>query len=235
MTALRRTTIAAACAIGVASCSTWEQQNRTTKGAVYGTAAGAAAGSAIGAIAGGGDGAWKGAAIGAAVGALGGGLMGHYMDKQAQEMQAVIDQNDRLRKEQETIYLSLGSDVLFDSGKATLQPGARTKLAELAQILARYPRTIVTITGNTDSRGSAELNDRLAKERAQAVADELVANGVNPARIHTFGAGAANPVASNDTPEGRQQNRRVDVVVRPDDSAGEEAAQPAPSGADEPK
>lgn len=235
-TTVRRAAALTACAFTLSGCAAWEQQSRTTKGAVYGTAAGAAAGSAIGAIAGGGSGAWKGAAIGAAVGAIGGGLMGNYMDKQAQEMQAVVDQNDRLRKEQETIYLSLGSDVLFDSGKATLQPGARTKLRELAAILAKYPRTIVTITGNTDSRGSDELNDRLSKERAQAVADELVANGVNPARLLTFGAGASNPVATNATPEGRQQNRRVDIVVKPDEGLQRESTQPqAPSGAAEPK
>ena len=237
---LQRAAAVVVCATLLSSCATWEQQNRTTKGAVYGTAAGAAAGSAIGAIAGGGSGAWKGAAIGAVVGGLGGGLMGHYMDKQAEEMQAVIGENDRLRKEQETIYLSLGSDVLFDSGKATLQPGGRTKLKELANILDRYPRTIVSITGNTDSRGSDELNDRLSKERAQAVADELIADGVNPARIATSGVGASNPVATNASPEGRQQNRRVDIVVRPDGSqeGGVQPASapaPAPSGGEEPK
>ena len=237
---LQRAAAGVVCATLLSSCATWEQQNRTTKGAVYGTAAGAAAGSAIGAIAGGGSGAWKGAAIGAVVGGLGGGLMGHYMDKQAEEMQAVIGENDRLRKEQETIYLSLGSDVLFDSGKATLQPGGRTKLKELANILDRYPRTIVSITGNTDSRGSDELNDRLSKERAQAVADELIADGVNPARIATSGVGASNPVATNASPEGRQQNRRVDIVVRPDGSqeGGVQPASapaPAPSGGEEPK
>jgi outer membrane protein OmpA-like peptidoglycan-associated protein len=234
-TRIWRTAALTACALTLSSCAAWEQQSRTTKGAVYGTAAGAAAGSAIGAIAGGGQGAWKGAAIGAAVGAIGGGLMGNYMDRQAEEMQQVVGENDRLRKEQETIYLSLGSDVLFDSGQATLQPGARTKLRELAAILDKYPRTIVTITGNTDSRGSAELNDRLSKERAQAVADELVANGVNPARIVTFGAGASDPVATNATPEGRQQNRRVDIVVKPDEGLRQESAQPPPGGAAEPK
>ncbi|HSP97840.1 MAG TPA: OmpA family protein [Candidatus Dormibacteraeota bacterium] len=236
---MQRAAAVAACAAMLSSCAAWEQQSRTTKGAVYGGAAGAAAGSAIGAIAGGGSGAWKGAAIGAAVGAVGGGLMGNYMDKQAEEMQAVVGENDRLRKEQETIYLSLGSDVLFDSGKATLQPGGRSKLRELANILDRYPRTIVTITGNTDSRGSDALNDRLSKERAQAVADALVADGVNPARVATSGVGASNPVATNATPEGRQQNRRVDIVVKPDGS--QESAQPAPgsapapSGGEEPK
>jgi outer membrane protein OmpA-like peptidoglycan-associated protein len=233
---MRRAAAVAACAVLLSSCAAWEQQNRTTKGAVYGAAGGAAAGSAIGAIAGGGSGAWKGAAIGAAVGAIGGGLMGNYMDKQAEEMQKVVGENDRLRKESETIYLSLGSDVLFDSGKATLQPGGRSKLRELANILDRYPRTIVTITGNTDSRGSDALNDRLSKERAQAVADELVADGVNPARISTSGVGASNPVATNATPEGRQQNRRVDIVVKPDGSQGSSAPPaPAPTGGEEPK
>lgn len=234
----RITAVAAACALTLSSCAAWQEQSNTTKGAVYGTAAGAAAGSAIGAIAGGGSGAWKGAVIGAVVGGIGGGLMGNYMDKQAKEMQAVVGENDRLRKEQETIYLSLGSDVLFDSGKATLQPGAQTKLAELANILTKYPRTVVQITGNTDSRGSAAMNDQLSKDRAQAVADALIANGVAPARIQTRGVGFSNPVATNDTPEGRLQNRRVDIVVKPDEGLQQESAQqPAPAGtpAAEPK
>lgn len=234
---IRRTALATAAALTLAGCAAWEQQSGTTKGAVYGTAAGAAAGSAIGAIAGGGDGAWKGAAIGAVVGAVGGGLMGNYMDKQAREMQAVVGENDRLRKESETIYLSLGSDVLFESGKATLQPGAQVKLGELANILKKYPRTVVEITGNTDSRGSTELNDQLSKARAQAVADALVANGVSPSRIMTRGVGATMPVASNDTPEGRQQNRRVDIVVKPDEGLQREHAeqQPQPPDAAEPR
>lgn len=227
-----------ACALVLVGCATWERQNRTTKGAVYGAGAGAAAGSAVGAIAGGGEGAWKGAAVGAVVGAIGGGLLGNYMDKQATEMQGVLEEQDQLRRDQDKIYVSLGSDVLFDSGKATLQPGARAKLQELAQVLQRYPKTTVTIVGHTDSRGSAELNDRLSKERARAVADELVANGVDPARIITRGAGDAQPLASNATPEGRQRNRRVDVTVAPDDSLRAEAERErsAPSTAgDEPK
>lgn len=211
-------------------CAAWQEQSRTTKGAVYGAGAGAAAGSAIGAIAGGGDGAWKGAAVGAVVGAIGGGLMGNYMDQQAREMQAVVTENDRLRKEQETIYLTLGSDVLFESGKATLQPGARTRMTELAGILAKYPRTTVTITGNTDSRGSAAMNDQLSKDRAQAVADALIANGVAPGRIQTRGVGYTNPVATNDTPEGRLMNRRVDIVVKPDDGLQQESAQQQQGG-----
>lgn len=236
-TRVQRSIAIVACALTLSSCAAWEQQSRTTKGAVYGGAAGAAAGSAIGAIAGGGSGAWKGAAIGAVVGAIGGGLIGNYMDKQAQEMQSVIGENDRLRKEQETIYMSLGSDVLFDSGKATLQPGAVTKLRDIANILDKYPRTVIEITGNTDSRGTAEFNDQLSKDRAKAVADALIADGVNPNRILTRGAGASNPVATNATPEGRQQNRRVDLTIRPDEGLQKEQQQQqqAPSGSEEPK
>jgi len=236
-TRLQRPLAVLACALMLTSCAAWEQQNRTTKGAVYGGAAGAAAGSAIGAIAGGGSGAWKGAAIGAVVGAIGGGLMGNYMDKQAQEMQSVIGENDRLRKQQETIYMSLGSDVLFDSGKATLQPGAVTKLRDIANILDKYPRTVIEITGNTDSRGSAALNDQLSKDRAKAVADALVADGVNANRIMTRGAGATNPVATNATPEGRQQNRRVDLTIKPDEGLQNESQQQqqAPGATPEPK
>jgi outer membrane protein OmpA-like peptidoglycan-associated protein len=219
----KRVTTLTALALVLSSCSAWESQSRTTKGAVYGAGAGAAAGSAIGAIAGGGEGAWKGAAIGAAVGALGGGLLGNYMDKQAAEMEAVVAEQDRVRREQDKIYVSLGSDVLFESGKATLQPGARAKLQELAGVMQRYPQTTVTIVGHTDSRGSDAVNDRLSKERAQVVADELSSYGVSPSRIVTRGAGDAQPIASNATPEGRQQNRRVDITVAPDESLQAEA------------
>jgi outer membrane protein OmpA-like peptidoglycan-associated protein len=140
------------------------------------------------------------------------------MDKQAEEMQQVLDEQDRLRRDQDNLYVSLGSDVLFESNEATLQPGARAKLQEVASVLERYPQTKVSIVGHTDSRGSKELNDRLSRPRAQVVADELIANGVDPSRIITRGAGDAQPIASNDTSAGRQQNRRVDVTVAPDDT-----------------
>ena len=135
--AIVATSISACVVLAMPGCETYQRQSRTTKGAVIGTAGGAAVGSAIGAIADGGEGAWKGAAIGAAVGALGGGLIGNYMDKQAEEMQAVLSEQDRIRREQETLHVTLGSDVLFDSGSSTLQPGARDKLAEVADVLTQ--------------------------------------------------------------------------------------------------
>jgi outer membrane protein OmpA-like peptidoglycan-associated protein len=223
----------------VSGCGWWSEQGRTTKGAVYGTGAGAAAGAAIGAVLGGGQGAWKGAAVGAAVGALSGGLIGHYQDNQAKEMQQVLDRQDRLEREGETLRVSLSSDVLFDSGSAMLKPGAEDKLRQVAEVLNRYPRTRVEITGHTDSRGSDESNQLLSERRADSVRALLARDGVDPSRITTRGLGATRPVAGNDTTTGRAMNRRVDIVVQPDEGMRAEDANqrgaPPPAPSEEPR
>ncbi len=224
--------IAAALAVSVAACAAIERNPRAAKGTVVGAVTGAAAGSAIGAIAGGGKGAGKGAAIGAVVGALGGGLIGSYLDQQAREMEALLAEQDYLRREQEKLQVVMASDVLFESGKAYIQPGARDKLGRLAQVLNRYPRTRVQIIGHTDSRGSEESNYELSRRRAQAVADILVENGVSAARIATRGEGESRPIASNDTPEGRAKNRRVEIDIVPDESF---RAEPAGEPYEEPR
>ena len=171
-----------------AGCAAWQGQNRTVKGAVYGSGGGAAAGAAIGAALGGGEGAWKGAAVGAAIGALGGGLVGNYMDRQAKEMQAVLDRQDRLEREGQTLRVALTSDTLFESGSAKLQPGAQDKLRQIAQVLQRYPRTRLEIVGHTDSRGTEESNQSLSQRRAGAVREALVGVGVDRGRITSRGA-----------------------------------------------
>ena len=125
--------------------------SRTKTGAVIGTAGGAAVGAAIGNAAGN---TALGAILGAAVGGAAGAYIGNYMDKQAAELEAVLSEQDRLRREQESSYLSLGSDVLFESVSAAVQAGGRNKLLEVAGILSRYPRTVITVTGHTDSRGA---------------------------------------------------------------------------------
>jgi len=208
----------------LSSCAAWQEQSRTTKGAVVGTATGAAAGSAIGAIVGGGEGAWKGAAIGAVVGGLTGGVVGHYMDNQAKEMQAVLAEQDRLRREQDHLQVSMASDVMFESGSSYLQPGGRDKLRQFADVLNRYPRTNIEVIGHTDSRGSDESNYELSRQRAVAVADELVRDGVSNARIKVRGEGESRPVATNDTPEGRAMNRRVEINIVPDEGLRREEA-----------
>jgi|RhiMethySRZTD1v2_1073278.scaffolds.fasta_scaffold07014_7 outer membrane protein OmpA-like peptidoglycan-associated protein len=206
----------------VPGCAWWGERSGTTKGAVYGTGAGAAAGAAIGAALGGGEGAWKGAAVGAAVGALGGGLIGNYMDRQKRDMEKVLANQDRIEREGDTLRASLSSDVLFESGSARLQAGADTKLLQIAEVLQRYPRTYVEVTGHTDNRGTESFNEDLSERRAQSVRDNLVKAGVDGSRITTRGEGERKPVAGNDTATGRATNRRVDITIRPDEGLAQE-------------
>jgi outer membrane protein OmpA-like peptidoglycan-associated protein len=104
------------------------------------------------------------------------------------------------------------SNVLFSTGKATLQPGAHLQLDRLASFLKDHPKEKVLIEGSTDSTGSAAYNQKLSGARAQAVAQALELRGVQEDQYQTIGLGEAYPVASNDTSAGRQQNRRVDIV-----------------------
>jgi outer membrane protein OmpA-like peptidoglycan-associated protein len=102
--------------------------------------------------------------------------------------------------------------VLFDTGRATLKPGATTTLERVAQFMQKNPETKVMIEGHTDSVGSDDYNQGLSERRAQAVADALSFRGVQRDRVEPLGRGKALPVATNDTPAGRQQNRRVELV-----------------------
>ncbi|QCN95717.1 DUF4398 domain-containing protein [Azospirillum argentinense] len=118
------------------------------------------------------------------------------------------------------LVMSLG-DVLFATGSARLTPGADARLSELANFLQRNPERTVRIEGYTDTTGSSATNLRLSEERAMAVRDALTARGVNPSRIAAQGLGSAQPVASNSTESGRQQNRRVDIVISEPGSVAE--------------
>ena len=110
------------------------------------------------------------------------------------------------------IVLTMG-DVLFESGKASLSSEAVRNVEKLAGFLQQHPSRNLLIEGHTDSVGSDEFNQGLSEKRAGAVKDQLVASGVNPERITTIGYGKRHPVAGNDTTAGRQQNRRVEVII----------------------
>ena len=125
--------------------------------------------------------------------------------KQLQQEQLGAHQTDQ------GMVVTLGN-VLFSTGKATLQPGAHLQLERLASYLKDHPKQRVLIEGNTDSTGSAALNQKLSAARAQAVAQTLELHGVSADQYKTIGLGESYPIASNDTAAGRQQNRRVDVV-----------------------
>ncbi len=109
------------------------------------------------------------------------------------------------------VVVTLG-DVLFDTGQATLKPGANLAINRLATYLSANPQTRIIVEGHTDSRGSDEYNEALSERRARAVATELESRGVSAEQLQTLGRGKSFPVASNNTPEGRQQNRRVEIV-----------------------
>jgi len=217
-------TTAALFSISLGGCAAIQDNPRTTRGAVGGAAVGAGTGAAIGAIVGGKKGAGKGAAIGGVVGLIGGTAVGAYLDKQAREMESIIAEQDSLRREQERLTVVMASDILFAVDSASVAPGARPKLSQLGGVLNRYPRSTVQVVGHTDSTGSEEYNLALSQRRATSIANELIAAGVSPSRISTRGFGESMPVASNANEAGRQQNRRVEIIVDPDDNAGAEPA-----------
>lgn len=108
------------------------------------------------------------------------------------------------------------SDVLFDVNQATLKPGAKEKLAKVSGVLLAYPTLHLTVEGYTDSTGSEDYNQKLSERRADSVRDYLVSNGISDSNIEAHGYGESRPVATNDTAAGRQQNRRVELVVNGD-------------------
>jgi len=187
-------------------CASW---NKTTKGAVIGGAGGAVVGGVIGHAAGS---TLLGAILGAAVGGAAGAYIGNYMDKQAAEMQRDIA-GAEVQRIGEAIKITFDSGILFDIDKSDLRPVSQTNLAELAKILNKYTDTNILIEGHTDSTGPDDHNMTLSKDRAQAVAFYLATLDVMSARFSTTGYGATQPIVLNDTPEGRQKNRRVDIAV----------------------
>jgi outer membrane protein OmpA-like peptidoglycan-associated protein len=205
--------IASVTALALAACASegGVLDTKTKKGAAIGTLAGAAAGAAIG----GHDHRAGGALIGAATGALAGGLIGNYMDKQAKELDAIPGAD--VTRTEDALLVNFQGQFLFDSGKSTLQSGAYDRLSQLARTLNNYPQSQVRITGHTDSQGEEQFNQQLSEERADRVREYLVHEGVVSSRVSAIGMGESRPLASNSTEAGRQQNRRVEIEIRPHD------------------
>jgi outer membrane protein OmpA-like peptidoglycan-associated protein len=182
---------------------------KATKGAILGTLAGAAAGAAIG----GHDHRAGGAIIGAATGAVAGGLVGAYLDKQAQELDAIP--GAEVQRRDDSLLVNFQSTLLFDTGSSTLNPGAYDRMRSFARTLNNYPKSDVIVKGHTDSVGAETYNQTLSEQRADRVRNFLVAEGVASPRVTAIGFGESLPVATNASPEGRQQNRRVEIEIRP--------------------
>lgn len=187
--------------------------SRKTKGAIIGAGSGAAAGAVIGKAAGN---TILGAIIGAAVGGAAGAYIGNYMDKQAREIEQDIS-GAKVERVGEGIKITFDSGLLFAVDKASLSERSKQELAELARIVNKYEDTNILIEGHTDATGSDDYNLELSRKRAQAVSAYLASLGVNPTRFTTMGYGESQPVAANDTAEGRRQNRRVDLAIMAND------------------
>ena len=197
----------------LAGCSADDPFMRTKGGA----AVGAMSGAVIGAMAG----DKKTALLGAAVGALAGGAVGNYMDTQQQDFErAMADEQQRNamdieRLKDDTLKLSLDSEISFDVGRAEIKPAFRPTLDKLGNLLVKYDRTVVHVVGHTDSDGSDSFNQDLSRRRAESVGNYLASVGVPSTRIRTEGRGETEPRATNATGAGKQLNRRVEIYVKP--------------------
>jgi outer membrane protein OmpA-like peptidoglycan-associated protein len=199
--------------------------SNTEKGAAIGTGAGAAAGAAIGKAAGG---TAEGAIIGAVVGGAAGALIGQRMDKKANQLEEELE-NAEVERVGEGIKVTFDSGLLFDFDSANIQGNAEANLTEFATTMQDFEESNILIVGHTDSKGPSDYNQKLSERRAQSAADFISAKGISSDRIETAGKGESEPVASNDTEEGRRQNRRVEIAIYASKEYRQEAKQQAQS------
>lgn len=217
---MTKTPLRATCAISLATllaagCATNPEtgQREMTKTG-QGAAIGAAAGAVLGGVSGGDRG--QRAAIGATAGAAVGAGIGKYMQNQEEKLrQQTAGSGVEVSRQGDNVILNMPGHVTFATDSAQISAAFEDTLNQVAATITEYQDTRVQVIGHTDSTGSASYNQQLSERRAQAVANYLINRGVAPARLSTFGYGETQPVASNDTPDGRRQNRRVEIVLTP--------------------
>ena len=195
------------------SCEALRNTNKTQRGTAIGAAGGAVIGGILGNNLGKGGKGALGAVLGGVVGGVAGGVIGNKMDKQAREIDAVLPGAEVVRVG-EGIKLVLNENaVRFDTNKSSLTAAAKANLDKLVPVFAEYPDTNITIYGYTDSTGTAAYNLKLSGQRAASVRNYLASRGVSSSRFQVTGLGIADPIASNETVDGRSQNRRVKFAI----------------------
>jgi outer membrane protein OmpA-like peptidoglycan-associated protein len=199
------------------SCEALKNTNQKQRGAGIGAVAGAVLGGVLGNNLGKGGKGAMGAVLGGVVGGVAGGVIGNKMDKQARQIDEVLPGAEVVRVG-EGIKLVLNENaVRFDTSKSSLTAAAKANLDKLVPVFGEYPDTNITIYGYTDSTGPADYNLKLSGERAAAVRNYLTGKGVSSSRFQVTGLGIADPIASNETLEGRSQNRRVEFAITAND------------------
>ena len=204
-------TIVLTVAIGaVAGCTNLDgSPHRTATGALIGAGTGALIGNAV-------DNSTTGRIVGGAVGAIAGGTVGAMLDRQHRELtQDLQGSGATVVNTGSELVVTLPEAITFDTGSAVVHADYHDEIARVARSLNDNPASTVLVVGHTDNVGSTDYNQGLSQRRAAAVAQILTSNGVAAARVGTAGRGYSQPVASNDTPGGRAQNRRVEIVITP--------------------
>jgi outer membrane protein OmpA-like peptidoglycan-associated protein len=196
-----------AAVVASSGCASWGDKQK--KGAGIGAAGGGVVGAVIGHKTGS---TARGAIIGAVVGGVAGALIGDRMDKQAEKLAAELEAA-KVSRVGEGIAVTFDSGILFPFDSAELTAEARTNLRKLAASLQDEARTNVTVVGHTDSVGKDSYNQQLSERRGRAAVDYLVSQGVASSRLVSSGVGEAEPIASNETDQGRRENRRVEVAI----------------------
>lgn len=216
---IKKLSILALAAIYLTACTTTDpytgeqKVSNTAGGAMLGAAAGALGGLAVG---GGGREGRNAALIGAGIGALAGGAIGNYMDRQESELRAQLQGTGiSVTRMGDRIILNMPSNITFATDQYAVMPQFYPTLNSVAIVLNKFNQTLIDINGHTDSTGSLAHNQELSQNRAQSVANYLFSQGLDGRRVSAMGFGPNEPVASNATPEGRAQNRRVEIQIAP--------------------
>ena len=210
--------LATVSALALAGCEApnpYAYPNDPNARAKNGAITGALIGAGAGAILGRGDTAGQ-AIAGAALGALIGGAVGNSLDQQAADLRRQIgDSRIIIINQGNNLIVRMPEDILFATNSDRVRAPLRNDLQAVAENLLNYPGSTIQVIGHTDDTGTAQYNLGLSQRRAGAVAGVLIGDGVPPQRIQTIGEGESNPIASNATAAGRAQNRRVDIIIRP--------------------
>nr|WP_315126192.1 OmpA family protein [uncultured Capnocytophaga sp.] len=220
--------LALAAAVLLSGCEAYNNTNKAQRGAVIGAAAGGLLGAILGNNLGDGQNSELGAVLGTVVGGAAGAVIGNQMDKQAKKIEEEIP-GAEVKRVDDGIVVTFdeNSGVYFATAKHDINQKSKETLDKLVSILNEYPETNVLVAGYTDSVGKAEYNMGLSKRRAQAVTNYFTSKGLVASRFTTKWYGKENPVADNATPEGRAKNRRVNVIIVPNEKMKADAEKQA--------
>ena len=204
--------------LALSACTTvnpYTDQKQPSKLAI-GAGVGAASGAVIGLLTSNSKNRQRNVLLGAGIGALAGGSIGYYMDVQEAKLRERLRNSGvSVTRAGNQIMLNMPGNVTFATNSADINANFYEVLNSVAIVLKEYPKTTIDVIGHTDSVGSAQYNQQLSERRARSVAEYLASQGVLPARLLVAGRGETQPIASNATPEGRSQNRRVVLQITP--------------------